>query len=258
MLFRSKTLLAISVLAIFAGIFAKTYIDRRYEPAVSGTAETAPEATPSPRAPQPGNTATSSPAQAPLPATALLSVPFTPQAPTANWEGIFKEACEEASALMAAEYFAGNREPELDAAYATREIQRLADWEQERFGYNLDINNEETREMIEQVYGLKTSSISNFTEEDIKQELAQGRLVLLPADGRKLNNPNFRRPGPPYHMLVIRGYNSQGFVTNDPGTKRGMNYSYSFDTLYEATGEWDHGTDSVDTAIKEAIVVWKG
>src|SRR5688572_5442442 len=42
-----------------------------------------------------------------LPKTLLLKVPFTPQAPTANWDELHNEACEEASSLMAAAYFNG-------------------------------------------------------------------------------------------------------------------------------------------------------
>jgi len=37
-----------------------------------------------------------------------LPVPFTPQAPHANWAMPYKEACEEASALMAIRYSFGN------------------------------------------------------------------------------------------------------------------------------------------------------
>src|SRR3954467_10835183 len=39
-----------------------------------------------------------------LPRTLLLKVPFTPQAPTANWDELHNEACEEASSLMAGLY----------------------------------------------------------------------------------------------------------------------------------------------------------
>jgi hypothetical protein len=38
--------------------------------------------------------------QKPLPKQVLLSVPFTPQAPHANWNPPFDEACEEAALLM--------------------------------------------------------------------------------------------------------------------------------------------------------------
>jgi hypothetical protein len=192
-----------------------------------------------------------------IPNTILLNVPFTPQAPRANWVEPFKESCEEASALMAGEYFSGNASEKLEAGYAQTEILKLVDWEQERFGYHLDIDTGETAEVLRQVHGLNTKILGDFTEEALKKELAQGRLILLPADGRKLHNPNFKRPGPPYHMLVLKGYNDAGFITNDPGTRNGLSYSYEFETLYGANGNWSHETRTVDLNEKMAIVAWK-
>jgi hypothetical protein len=192
-----------------------------------------------------------------LPKSILLSVPFTSQAPTGNWTGIYKEACEEASVIMAAEYLGGNESQTLSSKFALEEIKRLADWETKTFGYNLDINNDETVRMIKEVYGLKAEIADDFTVDDIKQALATGKVVLLAADGRLLGNPNFRAPGPPYHMLVITGYENNSIITNDPGTRKGRSYPYSFSTLYNAAGEWNHATDSVDTSIKQLIIVSK-
>ena len=44
-----------------------------------------------------------------VPSELHLRVPFTPQAPTANWDELHNEACEEASVLMAAAYFNGDK-----------------------------------------------------------------------------------------------------------------------------------------------------
>lgn len=192
-----------------------------------------------------------------LPKTVSLPVPFTPQAPTANWDQLHNEACEEASVLMAAAYFGGNHNPTLSAEQAEAEISKLVQWEQEEYGYHLDTTTPETAKMIEDVYGLKTKIIENFSVDDLKSELTEGRLVIISVDGRLLGNPNFRQPGPPHHMFVITGYNSTGMVTNDPGTRRGRNYTYSFDTIYEAAGDWEHNQHAVNRSKKMAIVVWK-
>jgi hypothetical protein len=201
---------------------------------------------------------TSDPKPVVIPKVLLLPVPFTSQAPTANWdEKIYAEGCEEASALMASQYFAGNEQTNLPADFVLTEIKKSTDWEMEKFGYNLDIDTAETARLIKEFYGLNAEVISGFNEQDVKTFLAQGKLVLLPADGRKLGNPNFRAPGPPYHMLVIKGYNTLGFVTNDPGTRKGLNYSYTYETLYEANGNYDHSTESVDLSKKMVLVVWR-
>ena len=197
-----------------------------------------------------------------LPATLLLPVPFTPQAPTANWDELHNQACEEASAIMAAFYFSPpktgtEKGVALDPKIVESEIQKLTEWQDKNFGYHLSINSEETAKMIKEVYGLKAEIVENFDEATLKKTLADGKLILLPANGRMLLNPNFKSPGPKYHMLVIKGYNSQGFLTNDPGTKKGLNYPYSFVTLYNANGDYEHTTEEVDTKQKNVIMIWK-
>jgi hypothetical protein len=203
------------------------------------------------------------------PKSVLLPVPFTPQAPTANWDELHNEACEEASAIMAAEYYKDTMTPSssppqegekvgvLPPDFVEDEITNLTKWQQENFGYYLDATSAETALMIEKVYDLKTKLIENFSADDLKKELAQNHLVLISEYGRALGNPYYKRPGPIHHMLVIKGYNSAGFVTNDPGTKRGLNYFYDFKTLYNAAADWDHAKTNIDSTKKIAIIVWK-
>ncbi len=211
----------------------------------------------------PLQTAPSSTSTPPAPKSFLLKVPFTPQAPTVNWDQLHGEACEEASSIMAAAYFGamqnGSHQTDitLPPALVEDQLTKLTQWEQDHFVYYLDINSEETAQMVENVYGLKTKILSDYTQNTIKDELLQNHVVLLPANGVKLGNPNFRSPGPPYHMLVLRGYTSTAIITNDPGTRNGLDYSYSFNTLYNANGDFDHSSHSVDLKNKNIIVVWK-
>lgn len=186
-----------------------------------------------------------------------LPVPFTPQAPTANWDELHNEACEEASSIMVSEYFKGTKTTTLEPDFVERQIATLTAWQDEHFGYHLDTNAQETAQMIEAVYNLKTKLITNFTEEQFKDELNQNHLIILPADGRLLGNPNYKQPGPVYHMLVLRGYTATNFIVNDPGTRRGQNYPYAFSALNHAAGDWNHDLNKTDTAQKIAIVVWK-
>lgn len=186
-----------------------------------------------------------------------LPVPFTAQAPTANWDALHEEACEEASAIMVAEYFKNNKEVNLKPELVEKQISALIEWENKNYGYNLDITSEETAKMIKEVYGLKTKLIKNFTADNLKSELAQNHLIMLSEYGRGLNNPNFKIPGPIHHMLVVRGYVDNGFLTNDPGTRKGLNYFYTFNTLYEASADWNHQAKTVDQTQKIAIIIWQ-
>lgn len=193
----------------------------------------------------------------PIPNSFSLKVPFTPQAPTGNWDTLHNEACEEASAIMAHAYFSGDTRAKIPAPEVEKEISFLTDWLQERFGYYLNTDAAETAQMIEGAYNLKTRIIKNFTESQLKAEIAAGNVVILPANGRLLGNPNYKQPGPIYHMIVIRGYTSTKIITNDPGTRNGENYTYTFDTLQKAAADWDHSINTVDGSKKLIIVVSK-
>ncbi|MCC7356796.1 MAG: C39 family peptidase [Candidatus Doudnabacteria bacterium] len=187
----------------------------------------------------------------------VLSVPFTPQAPTANWDELHNEACEEASIIMAAAYFNGDTAKTLSAESVESQISSLTEYQTEEFGYYLSINTAETKQMIEDNYNVAATIIKNFDEDDLKRALSEGKPIILPVNGRMLENPNFKVPGPIYHMLVIIGYDDKGFITNDPGTRLGRQYRYSYETLYNATGEWEPSGHTTNTNIKQAIIVSK-
>ena len=189
------------------------------------------------------------------PKVLLLPVPMTAQAPSGNWDQLHNEACEEANAIMADAYFTSHGN--LDPKYVESEITKLTDWQDQNFGYHLDTTAAETAKMIEQVYGLKTNLVNNFTADDLKQALLKNQLIIISENGRLLNNPNYKRPGPIHHMLLVKGYNAAVFITNDSGTKRGLNYFYTFDTLKTAAADWDHDTNTVNENKKVAIVVGK-
>lgn len=192
-----------------------------------------------------------------VPAKFLLQIPFTSQAPTGNWDEMHNEACEEASALMAAAYFSGDIRKTLPASEVEKQLTDLTKWEEKRFGYSLDTTAEETAEMIRSVYHLRADLAHDLTEKDIREALLESKVVIIPVNGRKLGNPYFRQPGPIYHMLVIRGYTPTALVTNDSGTKHGENYPYSFAIIRNAVADWNHATGTIDERKSVMIVVSK-
>ncbi len=189
---------------------------------------------------------------APIPSEVLLSVPFTPQAPTANWDELHNEACEEASSIMANAYF--SKITSLPPNLVENEIDKLTQWQDSNFGYHLSITTEETAKMLKDVYDLNTT-VTELSEEAMKRALSNGQLIIFPANGQLLKNPYFKQPGPIYHMLVITGFDKDGFITNDPGTKRGLNYRYNYDTLYNSNGNWSHADKKVNLTEKKIIIV---
>lgn len=172
-----------------------------------------------------------------IPEKANLKVPFTTQAPLVNWDALHEEACEEASLIMYKHFLKGTDIESPNTA--EKEIQDLVAFEEQN-GYKIDVTVSELNEIAKKYYGIKSGRIiKNATLDDIKQEIASGRPVIIPAAGKMLQNPNFKNGGPVYHMLVVKGYDKDGFVTNDPGTRKGEYYRYSFDILYNAIHDWD-------------------
>lgn len=169
-----------------------------------------------------------------------LDVPFVLQAPFAVWDALHEDACEEASAIMAAHFILKKDVP--DAAYMEAEILKIVDWENKILGFWKDTSAEETAEILRKFYGLKNVEVKyDIALVDIKAAVASGHPVILPAAGRELKNPYFSGAGPFYHMVVAKGYTKDKIITNDPGTRRGKDFIYNNDVLFSAIHDWNGG-----------------
>lgn len=188
-----------------------------------------------------------------LPTSVRLQVPFTPQAPTANWDPPFDEACEEASYLMVEYMLQGKT---FTPESATTAIAELVEY-QHNNGYAIDITIEELAQIAEQKFGRTTNVFTGdqVTVQAIEELLANGYPVIIPAAGQLLNNPYFSGNGPPYHMLVITGYDEKHFITNDPGTKRGEGFMYKKDHLVSVIHNWNGSTATITIGPKAMMVV---
>src|SRR3989344_390935 len=188
-----------------------------------------------------------------LPKDTNLAVPFTAQAPHANWEDPYGELCEEASVLMAISYLTNKKIP--NAAFADTALLAIKAFEDKRFGFYKDTNAEQTAIILREHFSYKKVEVKqNPTINDIKQALADGRVVLAPVAGREIGNPYFQSPGPLYHMIVIKGYTDTGkFITHDPGTRRGADFLYDQARIMKAIHDWR--TDgNIDLGKKVVII----
>lgn len=183
-----------------------------------------------------------------------LAVPFTPQAPHANWDLPYQEACEEASLYMVHAFYEGVPAGRIGSETADKELLTLVEFQKGIFGYFEDTDAAETAVIAEQFYGYgNVEVVSHPSIADIKGYLAKGMPVIIPAAGQELGNPYFTQPGPRYHMLVIRGYTEEGFITNDPGTRHGEAYVYPYAQLMHALHDWNDG--DVESGLPMAIIV---
>lgn len=170
-----------------------------------------------------------------LPEKFQISVPFTSQAPFGVWDALHEDACEEASLLMLKHWRAKTKINNTQAI--DDEIKALVAFE-EQSGYGTSIALQQLAEIAQKQFNLK-GTVKTASIDKIKNEIAAGRPVIVGAAGKVLPNPNFRNGGPNYHMLVVTGYTPTHFVTNDPGTRKGENFTYTYNDLFNAIHNWN-------------------
>lgn len=204
----------------------------------------------------------STPVPTPLPSATpqsmVLEVPFTSQAPLAEWsDPLQQDGCEEASSLMAV-MWARNQELNSGEAYKNKIIE-VSHWEQSEYGIAKDTSAKDTVERIFKgffkYYKAHTITIHSFQE--IVDSLTRGYLVIIPANGQKVGNPHYTPPGPERHMIVIKGYDlkTSEFITNDPGTRLGEGFRYNFQKLYDAIRDYPTGDHQPISGNNKVIIV---
>lgn len=190
-----------------------------------------------------------------LPDEANLDVPFTIQAPEQQWDLPYEEACEEASVFMVASYYQG-KTGRLPIEEAKKGILDIVTYENGRFGDYVHTTAAQTGEIAMDFLKVSDAKVFPIKRiEDIKRLIANGYPVIVPASGRDLGNPNFKAPGPVYHMLVIKGYTKDGkFITNEPGTRKGYNYLYDADVIMNAMH--DYSAEDIRSGAKVVLVLF--
>ena len=190
-----------------------------------------------------------------LPQTVTISVPFFSQAPFGEWDDPRQQdGCEEASVGMAKWWI---EETRGTLQQAKDQVLALSAMSEEMFGTYHDTSAADTLKMLQRaVPSAKARVVYDITVEMIKAELAAGRIVLTPANGQKLGNPNFSGAGPERHMLVIKGYDEarKQFITNDPGTRKGEGYRYSYNVLINALVDYPTGYHEPITNERKAMI----
>ena len=188
-----------------------------------------------------------------LPERILIKVPFTTQAPDANWDERHEEACEEASLIMLAYYIQNKK---LNREIAEKEIQDLINFQLEKYGDYKDSDAAGIVKLAADYYNIKNLKvIYDFEKAEIKKQLAKGNPIIVPAAGRKLGNPNFTYPGPLYHALALVGYDGNTIITNDPGTRKGEGYKYNIDVLFKAIHDFPGNIDEIEKGRKAMIII---
>lgn len=186
-----------------------------------------------------------------------LAVPFSPQAPYADWSLPYLEACEETSALLVDSFY---KDKKLSPEIVQKEILQLVDWQNKKFGYYKDTTAEETAQILREYFNYqRVDVVYDFSLDDIRDQISLGHPIIVPLAGRLLNNPFYEHPGPIYHTIVVKGLTKNGdFITNDVGTRRGHNYVYDANIFYDAIHDGPTNVNEIfDEELEQAIMSGK-
>jgi hypothetical protein len=186
-------------------------------------------------------------AAATLPGSYNLSVPYAPQAPFSNWT-VHEESCEEAATYMYRAYlesltYPNNRIPDAEADTVYRAMKQ---WEVTNYGSEPDLTMTALGNFARSYYGYTPTVKKNITQNDIEEAIFGGHPVVVPVMTHSLGN-NMYGPVSVYHVLLIKGYDATGVITNDAGVGNGVNHHYDWAILWQAidaqTAKMNQGRD---------------
>lgn len=162
-----------------------------------------------------------------------ITISFTSQAPYSDWREPWYNACEETSIAMVHTLYTGT--PLTTKAQAKTQIQAIFSIKNTFIGESLDEPAELIASLINDFLPWEAEVLENPTLEELKKEIDANQPVILPVSAPLLQNPHFQGVFP-YHVIVLSGYDdtTEEFIAQEPGTRFGKNYRYSYDTIERA------------------------
>ena len=193
----------------------------------------------------------------------VQDVPFTSQAPFAEWWNIlYQEGCEEASIIMAIAW--ATSQAAISPEDANAQILAIADFEQKEFWTYMHASIYDiATTMSDYLWFYDHTIVENISKIELIQYIRDWHIVMVPTSGRDLKNVHYTPPGPRNHIILIIGYDAakNEFITNDSGTKNGASYRYNEDLIFSAIGYYaTSATDSgslIDKTRKSGIIITK-
>jgi hypothetical protein len=168
-----------------------------------------------------------------LPASKNLVVPYASQAPFGNWK-VHEESCEEAALLMYHDFLDGTVNPsgKISDTNADSVYRTMKTWQVAHYGKEADLTMEALGKLATEYYGFKFKT-AEANEDNIKRAIADGSPVIVPVMTHSLLN-NMYGPYTVYHVLLIKGYDAAGVITNDAGVGNGADHHYDWAVLFSA------------------------
>lgn len=168
-----------------------------------------------------------------------LAVPFTSQAPRGIWIEPWQNACEETVTIMVDGFY---QEKTFTTESAEEVILELYTTKTKTYGWSLDEDADQIVDWINGFFPWEARVVLEPDVSDLQQQIDAGQPVIVPVYAPFLNNPQFSGYFA-YHTVVLKGYDDEKrvFITNEPGTKFGKDYEYSYETIINAMHDFVPG-----------------
>lgn len=101
--------------------------------------------------------------------------------------------------------------------------------------------------------------IENPTVDDIKENIAKWNLIITPLYWKWLSNDLFSNWWPVYHNLLIKGYKSEIFITNEVWVSKWDWFKYKINNIMENIHDYDKSLypDNFTNWKKEILILYK-
>lgn len=175
------------------------------------------------------------------PQSTILGVAYASQLPFGERNDPRQaDGCEEASMVMAMAWVNGGSVP---ADEIKRDIVNISEYERMIFGFFEDTSAQDTARVMREFYRYDNVVVKeNITTEDIKQELAANRLVILPINTRMTGLAMYAG-GPVRHTVVVVGYDDKNdeLIIHDPLYNNIQNYPVPASAIGKALSNYYSG-----------------
>lgn len=180
---------------------------------------------------------------------AVLPVLYINEAPSGNWSGPWKNACEEASIAMVDYYYRGKRSVSIREAEEYMTI--LFEKQNSLYGSNANSDAVQFKYLIDNFTSFNAQIVRNPTIEQIKEQIDLKHPVISLHYGFALENPNipFLRTGSSYHTMAIIGYDdaARQFIVNDDGDiKAGAGHRYGYELFMNSLHDYNYTDGKAD------------
>lgn len=152
-------------------------------------------------------------------------------------EELTELGCEEAAILMARDFKGQpSKNPKL-------EMDKLITYQVNNYGGHNQIGPKNIAEILKKINNIDSKTVEVKSASELKGYMAEEQIVIVPAIAKHLRNHLYKEKG--YHMIVLIGFDNNGFFAHDPGTGSGNQFYYSDQRIINSISNIENGKKEV-------------